>query len=472
MLGDGILIRQLRLTVGCHKQEPQGTRGIKVIHLLYIIRNLLDFRCGNVVRQRKHRLNLDREIAVLHPALYPLGSILLLDSGIIVNSKERCKTCGHLLLSLLFVRPRSACIRIHISPLLGRNRLARQCHSLVVVALGLRALTHQPVILTPYKVCARERRELRYHSVKIGIRPRIIGNLFGKQRTVVHSLVVIRIKSKHFSKIVDGLVVVVDFGTQKPAVEQRRYARRIKLYGIIEVGHSPEIIVKLITQERTVYKVSRKLWLQLYRLIHIGASTGIVFCGIDSDIGTHHVSIDVVLVDLKRMIYVGTGLHRVAHGEIKPGASYQTVVVTGMETQQLGIRLLRFLILLQLFQSQCLVEEQPAILRQLLERAVVILNGFFKFAEILTRHTAHLIRPGDKPVVGDSRRSVVLGADIVFKRYFGDRTIEIRLCEIRLYGDHLIEILYRKHIILKIKRILSDTHHLVGIYLSRGLSAK
>ena len=51
---------------------------------------------------------------------------------------------------------------------------------------------------------------------------------------------------------------------------------------------------------------------------------------------------------------------------------------------------------------------------------------------------------------------------------YGDVSIEIRIRQIRLCINHLIEILNRKDIILKIKRITPYRHHPVRIYLCRS----
>ena len=59
-------------------------------------------------------------------------------------------------------------------------------------------------------------------------------------------------------------------GAKQSAVEKRSSVQRLKLDCVVIVSHRPEIVVKIISEERPVDEISRKLRLQLYCLIHVG----------------------------------------------------------------------------------------------------------------------------------------------------------------------------------------------------------
>ena len=87
--------------------------------------------------------------------------------------------------------------------------------------------------------------------------------------------------------------------------------------------------------------------------------------------------------------------------------------------------------------------------------------------QILTSNATHL-PSGDKEWIAlNTSRSVLGSAQVIVQINLGYASIEVRVSQIGLDGNNLIEILYRQHIVLEVKGIAADGQHTVRVYLGR-----
>ena len=119
----------------------------------------------------------------------------------------------------------------------------------------------------------------------------------------------------------------------------------------------------------------------------------------------------------------------------------------------------------KLLQCQGLVEHQSARHGLLPQSGVIVVDGTTELPLVLPGHAAHLIGVGDERVPLYRLRGILFGSAVVIKVQLGHRTEKPGLRQIGLGCNRLVEILNRKHVILKIERILPHAHHLLGIDL-------
>ena len=110
----------------------------------------------------------------------------------------------------------------------------------------------------------------------------------------------------------------------------------------------------------------------------------------------------------------------------------------------------------------------PYILRIKLQCLGIIFYSSRKIILLDPCQSTHLISTYHKRIPLNSFRTITLRPLKIIQIYLRQTSIEIRIRQIRLCINHLIEILNRKDIILKIKRITPYRHHPVRIYLCRS----
>ena len=165
------------------------------------------------------------------------------------------------------------------------------------------------------------------------------------------------------------------------------------------------------------------------------------------------------------MVDVGAGPYGVLLLQTQTGTAYIAVLV-GWEVVQKAVESHgRRIGLPEILFGQSFVEEQLTAFGEEGESLVVVGHGLLEASAVLAGHTAHLIGVDDERVALYSLRGVRLGAEIVLKVELGYRTQEVGLGEVGLGGDGLVEILDGHHIIVKIKGVLTDAHHLLGVDL-------
>ncbi len=88
--------------------------------------------------------------------------------------------------------------------------------------------------------------------------------------------------------------------------------------------------------------------------------------------------------------------------------------------------------------------------------------------QVLAAEAAQLVRLCPELVALYRCRAILLRPLVILQVQLGQRTQEIRLCEVRLGLDGLVEILYGEHIVLHRQDIPADVDHLLGVDLCGG----
>ena len=110
-----------------------------------------------------------------------------------------------------------------------------------------------------------------------------------------------------------------------------------------------------------------------------------------------------------------------------------------------------------------------------MERLRVVRFGFLQFVQLAVDISAGIIATRRERIALNRRIAIPQSTVIVLQLDLRDRAVEIRLREIWLEVDDLVEILDGEYVILKIQRIPSDCGDTVGVQLrisTKGQSTK
>ena len=102
------------------------------------------------------------------------------------------------------------------------------------------------------------------------------------------------------------------------------------------------------------------------------------------------------------------------------------------------------------------------------QAALIIGGSQLKFILILTRRSPKLISRRVIRIPFETKIGIFFGALEIVEHKFCHRAKIIRFGKIGFRADHLIKILYGKHIIFEVERIFPDHHHTIGIHLRRN----
>ncbi len=237
------------------------------------------------------------------------------------------------------------------------------------------------------------------------------------------------------------------------------------MYGILIVAQRAVIIIKIVAKKRAIYVKPRKFGLQTYGFVHVVECRRIVAVGVYGHVGSDKVCVDRAFVKVKRFFHVGDspdGILLLQTQACAPNVSAIKSAVRGEQRIECGSSLV---IPLQFLICESLVEQYHTVFRQSAEHFVIIVQRVFNVSDILVGHRAQLVGVKQKRILFDSCRCIGYSSAEIVEIVFGYRPEKIWLCEIRLGGNDLVEVLYRQHIVFEIKRVAPYLHHLVGIDL-------
>ena len=109
---------------------------------------------------------------------------------------------------------------------------------------------------------------------------------------------------------------------------------------------------------------------------------------------------------------------------------------------------------------------QSNVLRIIMQRFLIVFNSTVKFTLPDSRQTTNLISTNHKRITLNSRVTIRFRSLIILQVHLCQRPEKIRLIQIWLRINYLVEILNRKHVVLKIQRIAGNSHHPLRINLS------
>ena len=205
--------------------------------------------------------------------------------------------------------------------------------------------------------------------------------------------------------------------------------------------------------------------LELDGLVHIGQGLLVVAARARGDGGTHHIGTGIVFRQFQRAVHMLERLHGVFAHQVQMRQAQLCPVIVRVDRQQAVVGTLRRLVVVQLAVAHRRVHHEHLLLGHKPQALGVVGHRAGKVATVLACHTAHLIGVHDEGVALDGQRGVLLGTIVILEVDFSHGTVEIRLGKKRLGFNHLIKILNRQDVILKVKCIATDGHHLVGIDL-------
>ncbi len=294
--------------------------------------------------------------------------------------------------------------------------------------------------------------------------PPQVARLFEQQPTVEQSQIVVRLKREHKIKVGDCPVVVAHLRTEQATVVVAEEIVRLQVKGCVVVGHCSAQIVPVDPCQSPVYVVpgmARQevdgLVEELLRLFPLALRK--------ADQGAFRPRSAVIRVDFEALVESRDGLGCVVlHEEhFSPHRECRRILapprIHRVEFAKRGI------IFLVVYAAKHAVVPQPPVLRVIAKCPRIVVDGSLVFSEPYSHYAAKLVAVHHVWIAIDCLGAIVLRPDEIVEVVFRHGPIEPRLVKIGLCVDGLVEILYRKHIVLVIKRTAPYCHEPVSIEL-------
>ena len=205
---------------------------------------------------------------------------------------------------------------------------------------------------------------------------------------------------------------------------------------------------------------------EFYSLIHVGKSRIIVLLMIHLYLRAYHIGRRQSLGERDALVHIVERTQGVAFSQHQLCSCQIASVVVGIKLQQLRICGFRPVVVFEVFLANCLIHHKYFFLGHIFQSHIVVGYGFAIFLQGLSRYASHLICIYYKRIDFERLVAVGLGSAIVIEIDFCHCAIEIWHGKIGFCLYHLVEILYRQHIVLKIKCVAPYVEHLLGVNLS------
>ena len=179
------------------------------------------------------------------------------------------------------------------------------------------------------------------------------------------------------------------------------------------------------------------------------------------------ISGSIVGVHTNRLIIVGKCFDRIAFLGVHRTTRQIVHRIFGMGRHQFIKHLFGLLKIFFLNIGYCHIHQHLAVFRLKLQTFPVVFYCFVKFLLTLTGNTTCVICLYQERVPFKTKRTVFFSSFIIIQIDFCHSTVEIWFGQPRFWFDNLIEILYRKNIVLKIQGVAPDSQHTIRIDLCK-----
>ena len=239
----------------------------------------------------------------------------------------------------------------------------------------------------------------------------------------------------------------------------------VNIQSQVIIAHRSTEIVLMEAGQRTVDVIAGILGTETDCPIQIGLSLSITGL-LQAHNGTSRPRVRVILIQFERLVEVSQSRHRILLlQEHLPSHKISPRVAGRHPEQTLQICFCRLIIFL-LHMRKSEIMPQNHIFGIIMQRLLVIFDGSVELTLPNTGQSSYLIRTYHKGIALDSFITIQFSPLKIFQIQFGKRSEKIRFIQVRLGINHLIEVLYRQYIILKIKRVTGNSHHPFRVYLS------
>ena len=337
---------------------------------------------------------------------------------------------------------------------------------LELVHLGPLRVAQLAAHFGPELVSGPERGKLFDDGVDVAYGPLQIAGVVQHQRAVEQSDHVVRLEFQHEVEILDGTVVVAHLRPEQATVEMPDVVGGIQFQCRVIILHGPPQVALVIARQGTVDVVPRLSGELPDGVVHrlLGQ---LVFSPAGIYGGPHVPSLPVVGVNLQRPVYAPHGRHRVFLFERNLGLQSIERRLLRIESQHALDAVHGLGIFLELHIAQRHVVEGTLVLWFNFEQFAVIRNGVGKMLQVDAAQAAQFIIVGQERIAVYRSPAILLGSRVIFQIEFGQGPEEIRLGQIGFGGNHHVEALDGKHVVLIIERVAPHEHHAVGVDLGR-----
>ena len=291
-----------------------------------------------------------------------------------------------------------------------------------------------------------------------------VAHFIAQQGAVIAGEGIVGFLFEHTRKVADGSIPVSRLGTQDTTVIQRKHLVGFQFESLVVIAHRTAQVVHVVPYHRTIVVERTLLGIKTNSMVHVveGLLKSLV---LRKDHTAHPIGIGITLVQLYHLVqvsqrpdaisqldrklcsieissgFVGEKLNEVIEAAVGSSIVLLQGVRNGQATQE-------YLVLW--LDTQALFE---------------VLDGAIILLEILASDATHLPCGHQEWVALNACRRVLGGSQVIVQINLRDASVEVRVSQIGLDGYHLVEVLYRQHIVLKVEGIASDSQHAVGIDL-------
>ena len=293
----------------------------------------------------------------------------------------------------------------------------------------------------------------------------VISRLSTKQRTVKDSHHIIRFHLNHKIEVLDSTVVIPDTGTKQTTVIMPDKVIGINIQSQIIIAHSTPQIILMESGQSTVYIITRVLRAQMNRTVQIRFRFCIVGL-LQANNSPCRPCVRIILIQFESRIKVLQRRNRILLLQRNLSPHQISTCIARRNFQQALQILLGCVIILFLNMRQGQIVPQGDVFRIIMQCFLIILNRPVEFTLTNPCQSTNLICTYYKRIPFDSLVTIRFRSLIILQVHLCQRPEKIRLIQIWLRINYLVEILNRKHVVLKIQRIAGNSHHPLRINLS------
>ena len=239
----------------------------------------------------------------------------------------------------------------------------------------------------------------------------------------------------------------------------------INIQSQVIIAHSTPQIILMESGQSTVYIITRVLRAQMNRTVQIRFRFCIVGL-LQADNSPCRPCVRIILIQFESRIKVLQCRNRILLLQKNLSPHQISTCIARRNFQQALQILLGCVIILFLNMRQGQIVPQGDVFRIIMQCFLIILNRPVEFTLTNPCQSTNLICTYYKRIPFDSLVTIRFRSLIILQVHLCQRPEKIRLIQIWLRINYLVEILNRKHVVLKIQRIAGNSHHPLRINLS------
>ena len=291
-----------------------------------------------------------------------------------------------------------------------------------------------------------------------------VAHFIAQQGTVIAGECIVGFLFEHSCKVADGSIPVSRLGTQDTTIIQRKHLVGFQLESLVIIAHRTAQVVHVVSYHRAIVVEGTLLGIKSDGVVHV-VECFLITLILGKYHTAHPIGIGITLVQLNHLVQVSQCPDAISQLDRKLCSIEISGGLVGEKLNEMIEAAVGSSIVLLQGVRHSQASQEYLVLRLDTQTLFEVLDGAIILLEILASDTTHLPRGHQEWVTLNACRRVLGGSQVIVQINLRDASVEVRVSQIGLDGYHLVEVLYRQHIVLKVEGIASDSQHAVGIDL-------